>query len=186
MTTSLDFLSDQEVRQITALVDTLDRSNFDYLQVDVGTVKVTIGKGALPLTTGVPAISAPAPGPAPVAAAMPAGVPVASMPATAAPAAAVVSSTGGSVPAAAADAVPAGWLPILATTMGRFYSRPDPNSPPFVQIGTRVAADDTVCLIEVMKLFNAITAGVEGTVMKVCIEDAAVVEFGQVLFYVQP
>lgn len=181
MTSSLDFLSDQEVRQITALVDTLDRSNFDYLQVDVGAIKVTIGKGALPVHGGAPALSAPAPGPAPVSAA----VPAASMPATAAPAAAAASSAGGAS-AAAAEAVPAGWLPISATTMGRFYSRPDPNSPPFVQVGARVTADDTVCLIEVMKLFNAITAGVEGTVMKVCIEDAAVVEFGQVLFYVQP
>jgi biotin carboxyl carrier protein len=54
-----------------------------------------------------------------------------------------------------------------------------------VQVGAPVGADDTVCLIEVMKLFNAITAGVAGTVMKVCVEDAAVVEFGQVLFYVK-
>ena len=76
-------------------------------------------------------------------------------------------------------------MPITATTMGRFYSRPDPNSPPYVQVGAPVEADDTVCLIEVMKLFNAITAGVTGTVMKVCVEDAAVVEFGQVLFYVK-
>lgn len=70
--------------------------------------------------------------------------------------------------------------------MGRFYSRPDPNSAPYVKIGDRVSAEDTVCLIEVMKLFNAIPAGVSGTVVQVCVEDAAVVEFGQVLFYVQP
>ena len=48
MTHNLDFLSDQDIRQIAALVDTLDRSGFDYLQLDVGTIKLTIGKGYLP------------------------------------------------------------------------------------------------------------------------------------------
>ncbi len=182
MTQNLDFLSDHEVRQITALVDTLDRSNFDYLQVDVGAVKVTIGKGALPAPSGslagsvpayMPAVSgsaasAPAPAPAPASGPAP------------------VSTVAAPVPPVAVAAVPTTWQPITATTMGRYYSRPDPNSPPFVQVGGRIGAEDTVCLIEVMKLFNAITAGVEGTVMRVCVEDAAVVEFGQVLFYVQP
>jgi acetyl-CoA carboxylase biotin carboxyl carrier protein len=176
MTQNLDFLSDHEVRQITALVDTLDRSGFDYMQVDVGTIKVTIGKGSLPapaVSTGLSAAGSSVPSPPPPA-------PVATT-LTANPA----SSGGSTVPVASANSVPPDWLPITATTMGRFYSRPDPNSPPFVQVGASVGADDTVCLIEVMKLFNAITAGVAGTVMKVCVEDAAVVEFGQVLFYVK-
>ncbi len=172
MTQNLDFLSDHEVRQITALVDTLDRSNFDYLQVDVGAVKVTIGKGALPAPSGS------------LAGSVPASVPAVSGPAASVPA--PVSTVAAPVPPVAVAAVPTTWQPITATTMGRYYSRPDPNSPPFVQVGGRIGAEDTVCLIEVMKLFNAITAGVEGTVMRVCVEDAAVVEFGQVLFYVQP
>lgn len=70
--------------------------------------------------------------------------------------------------------------------MGRFYGKPDPGSPPYVKLGDRVDAEDTVGLIEVMKLFNAIAAGVSGTIAQVCVEDAEVVEFGQVLFYVQP
>ncbi len=179
MTQNLDFLSDHEVRQIMALVDTLDRSNFDYLQVDVGAVKVTLGKGALPAPAGSLAVGAPLAGPAASSAAPAPAVAPAPVPAP---------SLGAPAPAAAtaAAAVPASWQPITATTMGRFYSRPDPNSAPFVQVGARIGAEDTVCLIEVMKLFNAITAGVEGTVMRVCVEDADVVEFGQVLFYVQP
>lgn len=172
MSQQLDFLTDNEVRQINSLVDTLDRSNFDYLQVDVGSMKVTIGKGSLP-SAGVPAVAAGLPAP-----------PYAPAPqATAPTAAAPVQAT--AAPAPAAGAVPAGWQPVTATTMGRFYSRPDPNAAPFVKVGDQVSADDTVCLIEVMKLFNAIPAGVRGTVMQVCVEDAAVVEFGQVLFYVQ-
>lgn len=176
MTHNLDFLSEQDIRQIAALVDTLDRSGFDYLQLDVGTIKVTIGKGALPaqaMSTGLSTPGASVPSPA---LAVPLAPTVAATPA---------SSGSGAAHQALGESVPSDWLPITATTMGRFYSRPDPNSPPYVQVGAPVGADDTVCLIEVMKLFNAITAGVEGTVMKVCVEDAAVVEFGQVLFYVK-
>ena len=176
MTQNLDFLSDHDIRQIAALVDTLDRSGFDYLQLDVGTIKVTIGKGPLPaqaMSTGLSTAGASVPSPA---LAVPLAPTVAATPA---------SSGSGAVHVALAESVPSDWLPITATTMGRFYSRPDPNSPPYVQVGAPVGADDTVCLIEVMKLFNAITAGVAGTVMKVCVEDAAVVEFGQVLFYVK-
>lgn len=176
MSQQLDFLTDNEVRQINSLVDTLDRSNFDYLQVDVGNLKVTIGKGNLPspAAPSLPAAQAPA-----IAAAAPR-----------APEAAVAAIVAAAAPSAgaprAAAPVPAGWQPVTATTMGRFYSRPDPNSAPFVKLGDRIDTDDTVCLIEVMKLFNAIPAGVTGTVMQVCVEDAAVVEFGQTLFYVQP
>ncbi|MCK9988460.1 MAG: acetyl-CoA carboxylase biotin carboxyl carrier protein [Azoarcus sp.] len=70
--------------------------------------------------------------------------------------------------------------------MGRFYCRPDPNSAPYVQVGDRVTPDSTVGLIEVMKLFTSIQASVSGTITQVCVEDASVVEFGQILFYVQP
>jgi acetyl-CoA carboxylase biotin carboxyl carrier protein len=178
MSQPLDFLSDSDVRQITSLVDTLDRSNFDFLQVDVGNMKVTIGKGPLPNNGGgmsiapaaLAAVQAPAAGATPtVAAPGQAGVAVAPAP-DAQP---------------AGTAPPPGWRPVTATTMGRFYSRPDPKSPPFVKLGDKVAAEDTIGLIEVMKLFNAITAGAAGTVVQICVEDAAVVEFGQVLLYVK-
>ncbi len=171
MDRQLDFLSEQDVRQINSLVDVLDRSNFDYLQVDIGAMKVTIGKGQLPLASAATAVSAVASPAAPLA-------PAATSSPIAAPAA---------LPGPLSVGAPqAGWQPITATTMGRFYSRPDPSSPPYVQVGDRVSAEDTVCLLEVMKLFNAIPAGVSGTIAQICVEDAAVVEFGQVLFYVQP
>lgn len=176
MSHTLDFLSDNDVRQINRLVETLDRSNFDYFQIDIGELKVTIGKGALPTggaaaaPVAAPAVAAPAPAiaaPAPAAAAAPA---------TPSPASATQ-------PRQAAPE--AGWTPITATTMGRFYSRPDPASPPYVSVGDTVTPESTVCLIEVMKLFNAIPAGVAGTIAQVCVQDADVVEFGQVLFYLK-
>jgi acetyl-CoA carboxylase biotin carboxyl carrier protein len=176
MTQALDLLTDAEVRQIISLIDSLDRSHVDHLQLDMGTFKLTLGKGPWPTGLNVPPLeSSNLPVPAPMA--LPA-VPT-SLAAAAQPAAA-------SAPKTPAKPQPqADWLPVAATTMGRFYSRPDPNSPPFVQLGERVQAEDTVCLIEVMKLFNAIPAGVSGTVVQVCVQDTDVVEYGQVLFYVQ-
>ncbi len=174
MSQPLDFLSDSDVRQITSLVDTLDRSNFDFLQIDVGDMKVTIGKGPLPAGGATPATP-----PAPAALQSPPVAPAT----TPAPAASTPATAVASAPAATAPQP--GWKPVTATTMGRFYSRPDPKSPPFIKVGGKVAAGDTIGLIEVMKLFNAIPAGVAGTVVQVCVEDAAVVEFGQVLLYVQ-
>ncbi len=174
MTQPLDFLSESEVRQISSLVDALDRSSFDYFQIDVGDVKVTLGKGKLP-TGAVPAAAVPAA--ALAAAPAPAAPPQAALALAPAPVQA---------PEAPVAAPQAGWKAITATTMGRFYGKPDPNSPPYVKLGDRVGAEDTVGLIEVMKLFNAIPAGISGTIAQVCVEDAEVVEFGQVLFYVQP
>lgn len=174
MTQPLDFLSESEVRQIGSLVDALDRSSFDYFQIDVGDVKVTLGKGKLP-TGAVPAAAVPAA--ALAAAPAPAAPPQAALALAPAPVQA---------PEASVAAPQAGWKAITATTMGRFYGKPDPNSPPYVKLGDRVGAEDTVGLIEVMKLFNAIPAGISGTIAQVCVEDAEVVEFGQVLFYVQP
>jgi acetyl-CoA carboxylase biotin carboxyl carrier protein len=70
--------------------------------------------------------------------------------------------------------------------MGMFYAQPEPGAPPFVAIGTEVKKDTTVCLIEVMKTFNAMTAGVNGVITEICAENAQLVEYGQVLFRARP
>jgi acetyl-CoA carboxylase biotin carboxyl carrier protein len=177
MSQQLDFLTENEVRQISSLVDTLDRSDFDYFQIDVGDIKVTIGKGVIPLGTLPTAIAAAVAQPPESVAAPTAAV-------ATPPALAPVQSPGPIAPAIAAPE--AGWQPITATTMGRFYSKPDPNSAPYVKVGDQVTPDSTVGLIEVMKLFTSIQAGLSGTITQVCVEDACVVEFGQTLFYVRP
>jgi acetyl-CoA carboxylase biotin carboxyl carrier protein len=79
-----------------------------------------------------------------------------------------------------------GLLEITATTMGTFYSRPSPDAEPFVAVGSRIDPETTVGLIEVMKLFNGVAAGVTGTVEQICVEDAQLVEDGQVLVRVRP
>jgi acetyl-CoA carboxylase biotin carboxyl carrier protein len=75
---------------------------------------------------------------------------------------------------------------IDAPMLGTFYRAEAPGAAPFVDVGARVSPDTTVCLIEVMKMMNSIPAGMEGTIVEVCAENAALVEFGQPLFRVEP
>ena len=69
-------------------------------------------------------------------------------------------------------------LEVRAPVLGTFYRRPSPKDPPFVEVGTRVATSDTVCLLEIMKVFNTVKAGVEGTIEEICAADGDLVEFG--------
>jgi biotin carboxyl carrier protein len=67
-----------------------------------------------------------------------------------------------------------------------FYRAPAPGEKPFVEVGQRVQADDTVCLIEVMKLFNSIRAGVDGEVVDILADNGGLVEYDQALIFVKP
>jgi acetyl-CoA carboxylase biotin carboxyl carrier protein len=168
----LSVLNEEDVQRLVRLIESLDSSTFDYLQLQVGDLKVTIGKGAVP--TGVPNVAAlDAPSYAPPL--RPAAV-------AATPAPAQTTPPG----KRAAGAAPAGTIEIKAQIMGMFYPQPEPGSPPFVSLGAEVKEDTTVCLIEVMKTFNAMTAGVKGVITEICVENAQLVEYGQVLFRVRP
>ena len=91
------------------------------------------------------------------------------------------------VPAATigSGAVDPAWHAVTAPNLGTFYRSPKPGSPPFVELGQQVAADTELCLLEVMKLFTSVNAGIAGTIMQVCAADAELVEGDQVLFYLQ-
>ena len=69
--------------------------------------------------------------------------------------------------------------------VGTFYRRPDPDSPPYVEVGDKVKKGDVVCIIEAMKLFNEIKSDVNGTIKKILVEDQDPVEFDQVLFLIE-
>lgn len=86
---------------------------------------------------------------------------------------------------AAAD-IPDGWKAITAPNLGTFYRAPKPGSPPLVDIGQQVEPSTELCLIEVMKLFTTLLAGVRGIVRRICVNDAVMVEHGDVLFYIEP
>ena len=68
--------------------------------------------------------------------------------------------------------------------LGTFYRAQAPGAPPFVEVGQRVRADDTVCLIEVMKLLNSVKAGVDGVVTQILAENAKLVEYNEVLIVI--
>jgi len=92
-----------------------------------------------------------------------------------------------SVPSAApANAVDAGCLAIKSPMVGTFYRAPSPDSEPYVKIGDHVSPDTVVCIVEAMKVMNEITADCSGTIKKILIENSKPVEYGQVLFVVEP
>ena len=77
-------------------------------------------------------------------------------------------------------------VPVKAAVVSVFYRRPSPDEPPFVEVGDRVEPDTVVCLLEVMKCFNSVVAGVSGTVEKILVENAQMVEEGAELFLIRP
>jgi acetyl-CoA carboxylase biotin carboxyl carrier protein len=74
---------------------------------------------------------------------------------------------------------------IEAPMLGTFYAAPEPGANPFVEVGTTVQPDTIVCIIEVMKMMNSIPAGVAGTIVEICPENAQLVEYGEPLFRVR-
>jgi acetyl-CoA carboxylase biotin carboxyl carrier protein len=79
-----------------------------------------------------------------------------------------------------------GVVTIQAPMLGTFYRAEAPGAAPFVEVGARVKPTTIVCLIEVMKMMNSVPAGVEGTIVEICAQNAELVEHGQPLFRVAP
>ena len=75
---------------------------------------------------------------------------------------------------------------IESPMLGTFYRAERPGAEPFVEVGTQVEPDTIVCIIEVMKMMNSVPAGIAGTIAEVCCDNAALVEYGQPLFRVDP
>ena len=75
---------------------------------------------------------------------------------------------------------------VRAPMVGIFYRAPSPGAPPFVEVGSRVKKGDALCIVEVMKLFTTIAAERDGTIAEIGAENAALVEYGQMLFVMKP
>src|SRR5712692_1587940 len=161
-------LSEDDVLHILKLID---ESKFDYFQLEVGELKITVSKGEpIPL--------------APTAQ----NVAVSQTPN---PASAQPSKSPAVAPAPQKEppkpvAIPAGHVPITAPLLGTFYVAPEPGAPPFVKAGAEITEDTTVGLIEVMKVFNAVRSGVKGVVTEVVAQNGQFIEYGQTLFVVRP
>ena len=164
-------LSHTDVRRILEILDCAE--HLESLDVTVGGFELHARKpGATSFAperaTQVPATQ------------MPTARPVAAGPATAASGAAVVSAP------EALQEVPEGLVAVRAPMVGTFYLRPSPDQPAFVRVGGAVQAGDTVCLVEVMKMFNSVKAGVAGTVERIVIDNGKPVQHDQIVMLIKP
>lgn len=145
-------------------------SELQDLRLEIGDVRLAVSKGGTVGSFTQPSI-------APVAAKTD-GTPTAMLETT--------EITSASGPASSKVSVPQGWVAITSPSVGVFYRRPSPDQPPFVETGSVVAAGDSVCLIEVMKMFAGVTAPTAGRIVDIAVEDATMVEYGQPLMYIEP
>jgi acetyl-CoA carboxylase biotin carboxyl carrier protein len=108
------------------------------------------------------------------------------VPALSAAPVAAAPKTGGNGGAAANEAPTDHLLQIKSPMVGTYYAAPSPDAKPFVAVGTTVNEETDVCVIEAMKVFNNVKAECSGKITKVLVTNGQAVEFGQVLFLVEP
>jgi acetyl-CoA carboxylase biotin carboxyl carrier protein len=89
-------------------------------------------------------------------------------------------------PAAAAAAPAANLLEIKSPMVGTYYAQPEPGAEAYARVGSRVKVGQTLCIIEAMKIMNPLDSEVAGVIREILVDDAQPVEFGQVLFRVDP
>ncbi len=77
-------------------------------------------------------------------------------------------------------------LEVKSPMVGTYYAQAEPGSKPYVTVGTRIAKRQVLCIIEAMKIMNEIESEFDGVVKEVCVQDAHPVEYGQVLFRIDP
>lgn len=162
---------------VRGLIAAVDESGIDSLEINRAGTRIRISKTPAPvMVTGGVAPAVPA---APVHAPLPGQ-------AAAAPAA------GGAPAAPAAVEPPAGaaasqnLIEIKSPMVGTFYRAPAPEAPPYVEVGSTVSKGQTLCILEAMKLMNELEAEVDGVVREILVSNAEPVEYGQVLFRIEP
>ena len=79
-----------------------------------------------------------------------------------------------------------GLVAVTSPMVGTFYIKPAPSEPAFVEPGDRISADQTICIVEAMKIMNEVAAKVAGIVERILVENGEPVEFGQPLFAIRP
>ena len=149
-----------DLRKLKTLIDLVAESGIAELEVTEVDGKVRIVKTQQ--AAAATYVAAPTPVAAPAVA-----------PAAAAPAAAPVAS----------EPVVSGHV-VKAPMVGTFYRAPNPNSPPFVEVGASVKEGQSLCIIEAMKLLNEIEADKTGVIKEILVENGEPVEFGQPLFII--
>jgi acetyl-CoA carboxylase biotin carboxyl carrier protein len=162
-----------DLRYVKKLIEMLDGSTVDSIEIssDKG-MKLRISKSPQQRAAAVTMASAMAP------------VPMAAPVLPAAPAARPVDDGGAAAPKAEAPKSAA--LEIKSPMVGTFYSAPEPGAKPYVSVGDRIRKGQIVCIIEAMKIMNELEAEFDGVVREINVTDAHAVEYGQVLFRIDP
>ncbi len=157
------------IDEINQLLHAVNNSNVNKLKLEKGDFKITIKQGGSTQVV-MPAVGANAPVAAPM--------PVVAAPIPAAPAAAT--------PPPAQEAPSENYITIKSPMIGTFYRASGPDKPTFVNVGDEIKVGKVLCIIEAMKLFNEIESEINGTIVKVLVDDTSPVEYDQPLFLVQP
>jgi len=150
--------------EIAEIMKIIDGSACDEVIVETGDVKLVVRRGGTSASVAAPV--------SPM---------VSSSPSSAAP-----SKPVSSAPAAVMAAPTVSGKEVAAPMTGTFYRAPSPDKPPFVEVGSTVRAGQPLCVIEVMKLFTTINAECDGRIVQIAAENAELVEFGRVLFVIEP
>ena len=152
-----------DLRYIKKLVDMVDESSVDSIEISsdkgmkIRISKTSVSRTAAPAAPYV-AVAAPAPGP--------------------------VVSVPGSF--AAPPSAESSLLEVKSPMVGTFYPAPEPGAKPYVTAGAKVTKGQVLCIVEAMKIMNEIECEFAGTIKEVCVTDAHPVEYGQVLFRIDP
>jgi acetyl-CoA carboxylase biotin carboxyl carrier protein len=153
-----------DLRKLKTLIDLVSESNVSELEITEAEGKVRIVKGG----PQVQMVQVPAPGAVAVA-------PALAMP---------LSQQAGAAPTAEAAPELKGFV-VKSPMVGTFYRAASPGAQPFVEVGAKVTAGDTLCIIEAMKILNEIEAEQSGTITQVLGENGQAVEYGQPLFVIE-
>jgi acetyl-CoA carboxylase biotin carboxyl carrier protein len=161
--TDLDFLR--------GLIDAVDQSGIDTLEINRAGTRIRIAKtppASSTVTTYMPAATAAAAAPAASVSAPP------------------LAESTAAVAATEPEAPPSNRVDVKSPMVGTFYRAPAPDAPPYVEVGSNVSRGQTLCILEAMKLMNELECEEDGVVREILVEDADPVEYGQVLFRIEP
>lgn len=153
-------------KDVTDIIEFIDKAeHLEDIELSLGDFRLSVHRGggvieAAPRVRNAPALPA-----APVKSVAPAV-------AVAAPA------------VAASEVLQEGEIALRSPMLGSFYRSPSPGAPAFVEVGQKVKAGDTVGVIEVMKLFNTLSASASGTVVRIAVENGGLVEFNQIVMVI--
>lgn len=158
---------------VRGLIAAVDDSGIDSLEINRAGTKIRIAK-------------TPPPAPVSMAAAAPAPMVAAPAPVMAAPAPAPAAVSAAASAPAPAEAKPSNLVEVKSPMVGTFYRAPAPEAPPYVEVGSTVKKGQTLCILEAMKLMNELECEVDGVVREILVENTDPVEYGQVLFRIEP